>query len=177
MTKLWFCSFFCKYCEIFDHFADISKMIFSLSLPRQSDKQAADINIIFNCFFMARSEELVKNIYLAAQEVYDNIISLKDQKIKMQNFFGMNPGSFNDFYYGYAKMRTGEISKRGLETRSYDYFILKIYEEFGRVGLEKALQSFRQTLDYYQQTIGVPCRSWQRIYDKYSELLKSRSGE
>ncbi len=54
MTKLWFCSFFCKYCEIFDHFADISKMIFSLSLPRQSDKQAADINIIFNCFFYGK---------------------------------------------------------------------------------------------------------------------------
>ena len=45
---------------------------------------------------------------------------------KIQN--EMNPGAFSDFYYGYVKLRTGEICKRGLETRSYAYFISKIYD-------------------------------------------------
>ena len=120
---------------------------------------------------MARSEELVKKIFAAAEEVYSNKVSLEVQKKRMQN--DMNPGSFSDFYYGYVKLRTGEICKRGLETRSYDFFISKIYEKYGKTGLEKALQSFRQTLDYYQHTIGVPCRSWQSIYDKYCQILDS----
>jgi hypothetical protein len=120
---------------------------------------------------MARSEELIKKIYNAVQEVYDNQVLLEVQKRKIQK--EMNPGAFSDFYYGYVKLRTGEICKRGLETRSYDYFISKIYEEYGKAGLEKALHSFRQTLDYYQQTIGVPCHSWQRIYDKYRHILDS----
>ena len=120
---------------------------------------------------MARSEELIKKIYNAAQEIYDNKVTLEAQKRRMKE--EMNPGAFSDFYYGYVKLRTGEICKRGLETRSYDYFISKIYEDYGKAGLEKALHSFRQTLDYYQHTIGVPCRSWQRIYDKYSQILDS----
>lgn len=85
---------------------------------------------------MARSEELIKKIYNAVQEVYDNQVSLEVQKRKIQK--EMNPGAFSDFYYGYVKLRTGEVCKRGLETRSYDYFISKIYEEYGKAGLEKA---------------------------------------
>lgn len=99
---------------------------------------------------MARSEELIKKIYNAVQEVYDNQVSLEVQKRKIQK--EMNPGAFSDFYYGYVKLRTGEICKRGLETRSYDYFISKIYEEYGKAGLEKAVVFWVPTAHFHEYT-------------------------
>lgn len=59
---------------------------------------------------MARSEELIKKIYNAAQEIYDNNVTLEAQKRRMKE--EMNPGAFSDFYYGYVKLRTGQICKR-----------------------------------------------------------------
>lgn len=119
------------------------------------------------------TNEIVEKAYLVAKDFYQNRISLKEAKDTLVKI-GMNENSATDYIYNYSNLIQGKLFTRTTNAYGIDYYLQKIYEESGQAGLQNALISFSQHIDYYEEKSGSTVRQGRKIYDKYFELLEKK---
>jgi 5-methylcytosine-specific restriction protein A len=119
------------------------------------------------------TNELVEKAYEVAKDFYYNRIILKQaQDILVKS--GMNANSAMDYIYNYSNLIQGKLYTRTTNAFGTNYYLKKIYEENGQVGLQNALISLSQHIDYYEDKSGAKVKKRKDIYDKYLKLLDKK---
>jgi 5-methylcytosine-specific restriction protein A len=120
------------------------------------------------------TNEIVEKAYKVAKDFYEGRISLKKAQDILIND-AMNANSAMDYIYNYSNLIQGKLFTRTTNVYGTDYYLKKIYEESGQAGLQNALISLSQHLDYYEEKSGAPVKKRRVIYDKYFEFLDKKS--
>lgn len=83
----------------------------------------------------------------------------------------MNENSAVDYIYNYSNLIQGKLFTRTTNIYGTEYFLRKIYEENGVNGLQNALLSLSQHIDYYEEKSGSSVKKGKDIYNKYVKLI------
>ncbi len=113
-------------------------------------------------------------VYTMAKSVYSGKERLVDAKEYLNETFNVNKNSFADFYRALQKMLDGGLHSRIISPDLRDYFLSKIYVDYGQARLAKALEVYMGSILYYERTHNNSVRKADReIHQKYTEILKS----
>lgn len=116
--------------------------------------------------------ECIIAIYEKAKEVYSKQDTLKNAKSKLYSEYGVNENSFEDYYYALKNMLDGTLHKRMINSDLRDYYLTRIYEDYGVDKLSIALQAYMSSILYYEQGHDNRLLKKERgIYDKHSQIL------
>ena len=119
---------------------------------------------------------MVHTAYEVGKKINQNKISRMDG-MKILTDLGMNNSSANYYIYNYIYFITGELFTGTINSYATDYYLQKILEEKGNAGLETALLSLSQHLDYYEEKSNASVKKRREIYHKYFELIKNNISE
>ncbi|WP_139856749.1 HNH endonuclease [Aequorivita sinensis] len=122
------------------------------------------------------TNEMVHTAYEVGKKINQNKISRMDG-MKILTDLGMNNSSANYYIYNYIYFITGELFTGTINSYATDYYLQKILEEKGNEGLETALLSLSQHLDYYEVKSNASVKKRREIYDKYFELIENSIAE
>ena len=96
----------------------------------------------------------------SAQELADDIV----------NSTGMNRNSAIMYLYAIQGMLNGTIYKRGISGKATKIFFTKIFNEYGRDGLKKAIAAARLHVQYRREC-GLPYESIEEICNTFESML------
>jgi len=122
------------------------------------------------------TNEMVEKSYQIGKQFYNNGISLKDG-IKELTEIGMNKNSAVDYVYNYSNLIQAKLFTRTTNIYGTEYFLQKIYEESGENGLQNALLSLSQHIDYYEDKSGASVKKRREVYNRYFQLINSNTIE
>lgn len=119
------------------------------------------------------TNEIVERAFEIAKDFYHNKLSLEQaQDVLVKK--GMNKNSAMDYIYNYSNLIQGKLFTRTINLYGTDYFLSKIYEENGQNGLENALISLFQHIEYYEEKSGSKVKKQRDIYERYFKLLDKK---
>lgn len=113
---------------------------------------------------------MVEESFKIGKRFYKNQISLKDG-IKILTDIGMNENSAVDYVYNYSNLIQGKLFTRTTNIYGTEYYLQKIYEENGVDGLQNALLSLSQHIDYYEEKSGSSVKKRKDVYERYLNLI------
>ena len=113
---------------------------------------------------------MVEKSFEIGKIFYKNQISLKDG-IKILTDIGMNENSAVDYVYNYSNLIQGKLFTRTTNIYGTEYYLQKIYEENGVDGLQNALLSLSQHIDYYEEKSGSSVKKRKGVYERYLNLI------
>lgn len=113
---------------------------------------------------------MVEKSFEIGKRFYQNQISLKDG-IKILTDIGMNENSAVDYVYNYSNLIQGKLFTRTTNIYGTEYYLQKIYEENGVDGLQNALLSLSQHIDYYEEKSGSSVKKRKDVYERYLNLI------
>lgn len=113
---------------------------------------------------------MVEKSFEIGKRFYKNQISLKDG-IKILTDIGMNENSAVDYVYNYSNLIQGKLFTRTTNIYGTEYYLQKIYEENGVEGLQNALLSLSQHIDYYEEKSGSSVKKRKDVYERYLNLI------
>jgi 5-methylcytosine-specific restriction protein A len=116
------------------------------------------------------TNNIVERAYTIGKQIYKNEVSLKSG-VQTLEHFGMNESSAHDYIYSYSNLIQGKLFTRTTNAYGTEYYLKMIYEEEGKTGLENALLSLSQHIDYYEQKTGSQVKKRKDIYKKYLDIL------
>ena len=119
------------------------------------------------------TNEIVERAYDVAKDFFHKKITLK-QATEILSKNGMNEKSAVDYIYNYSNLIGGKLFTRSTNTYATDFYLRKIHEESGQLGLENALISLSQHLDYHEEKSGASVKQRRDIYYKYLNLLENK---
>jgi 5-methylcytosine-specific restriction protein A len=122
---------------------------------------------------MKITNELVEKAYNVAKDCHNKKITLNQATEFLVNN-GMNRNSALDYIYNYSYLIQGKLFTRTTNSYGTEYYLHKIYEENGRDGLQNALISLSQHIDYYEEKSGSAVLERKKIYNKYLLLLDKK---
>lgn len=120
------------------------------------------------------TNEIVHAAYEVAKDIFKQI-KTRSEGLKILTDMRMNNSSANYYIYHYAYFRTGELFTGTINSYATDYYLKKILEEQGKKGLETALLSLSQHLDYYEEKSNAKSNKRRLIYNKYLKLIVKES--
>lgn len=116
--------------------------------------------------------ECIVAIYEKAKEVYSKQDTLKNAKETLYSEYGVNEHSFADCYRAFKNMLDGKSHKRMINSDLRDYYLTRIYEDYGIDKLRIALQVYMDSISYYEGSHNNRLLKTEReIYDKHSQIL------
>jgi 5-methylcytosine-specific restriction protein A len=122
------------------------------------------------------TDEKIRKAYEIAKKVYLSEISVTEgARILADN--GFKKSSAFDYIYAYSKLREGKLYTRTINADTTDYYLKQIYKENGKIGLQKALLSLYQHIEYYEQTSRASVKKGREIYNRYFHLVKENFAE
>jgi 5-methylcytosine-specific restriction protein A len=116
---------------------------------------------------------MVEKSFEIGKRFYQNKISLKEG-IKVLTDIGMNENSAVDYVYNYSNLIQGKLFTRTTNIYGTEYFLQKILEENGSEGLQNALLSLSQHIDYYEEKSGASVKKKKEVYEKYLNLVDTK---
>jgi len=119
------------------------------------------------------TNEKIEQAYELAKDFYHKRKTLKEAKDILVNS-GMNENSATDYIYNYSNLLNGKLFTRTTNAYGTDYYLKKIHLESGQAGLQNALISLSQHIDYYEDKSGASVKKRREIYDKYLKLLDNK---
>lgn len=118
------------------------------------------------------TDKMIEKSYKVGKQFYKKQVSLKDGT-KLLAEMGMNQNSAVDYVYNYSNLIQGKLFTRTMSSYATEYYLKKINEENGINGLENALLSLSQHIDYYEEKSGSPVKKRKEIYYKYLKQLNN----
>ena len=117
---------------------------------------------------------MVHKSYEIGKKIHQKEIS-RSEGLNVLTDLGMKNSSANYYVYNYIYLVTGELFTGTINSYATDYYLMKILEDKGNEGLETALLSLSQHLDYYEDKSKASVKKRRDIYDKYFELVESNA--
>ena len=119
------------------------------------------------------TNEMVEKSFEIGKKFYKNKISLKNG-IKVLTQIGMNENSAFGYVYNYSNLIQGKLFTRTTNIYGTEYSLQKIYEENGISGLQNALLSLSQHIDYYEEKSGSSVKKRKEVYNRYLKLINQK---
>lgn len=116
------------------------------------------------------TEAMIQKSFKIGKKFYEKKITLKEG-LQILIDIGMNKNSASDYVYCYSNMIQGKVFTRTTNLYATDYFLKNIYELNGTKGLENALLSLSQHIEYYEEKSGSSVKNRKEIYTKYLKLI------
>lgn len=91
----------------------------------------------------------IEIIYDYADRFYRKEITLSNAVSELHNK-GINKNSAVDYLYNFSHLVNGRVFTRTMNLLSTKYFLDRILEKYGSIGLKNALQSLSLHIDYYE---------------------------
>jgi 5-methylcytosine-specific restriction protein A len=110
----------------------------------------------------------LEEIFQITQQVDLGSITLTKGKDDLERAHGLNTNSANMTIRSLRHMLHGERYRRALMMDTTDYFLRRIQEEYGDLGLQKALVGLSAHIDYRHST-GVEVPGLQTMLARYSK--------
>ncbi|MCF0266068.1 HNH endonuclease [Acinetobacter guillouiae] len=110
---------------------------------------------------------MTKRGYELSKAVFYGSITRDEALDELENDYGMNRGSVNDYINGFKSMIKGKEYKRTFNKEATDFFLENIYLDFGIDVINFTLQAVRRHIDYYQKLRNVNLKSIESIYQKH----------
>lgn len=118
-----------------------------------------------------RMDDVAMNaVYEMARDIYEKKADVNVCQSKALALYGVNAGSFSDYVRMFRCMFNGKTYKRNASLALKGLYIKRICQEYGIAGLKNALESYKGTLQYYDQR-GENKPGDRKIYEKYSRIL------
>lgn len=96
------------------------------------------------------TDEMIDLCYSYGKQVY-NGRSVNDLADEINSRTGMNRNSAVMYLYAVSGMLSGTIYKRAINTKATQRYLEKIFDDYGKEGLQKALHSLRLHIDYRRE--------------------------
>lgn len=112
-------------------------------------------------------------IYETAKAVYQKKVTLQRGKEYVNKKYNINVNSFADYYRAFQKMMDGGMHRRSINSDLRDYMLSKILEEFGIERYNKAIDTYYQSILWYESTHQTNMLKERSIYNKHK--IKSKS--
>ena len=109
-------------------------------------------------------------VYEMARDIYHRKADVNICQSKALTLYGVNTGSFTDYVRMFRYMFEGKTNKRDASLELKELYIERIYKEYGMEGLKNALESYKGTIQYYEQR-GTNKPGDRKIYEKYCRIL------
>ena len=109
-------------------------------------------------------------VYEMARDIYHGKADVNVCQSKALTLYGVNTGSFTDYVRMFRYMFDGKTNKRDASLELKELYIERIYKEYGMARLKNALESYKGTIQYYEQR-GINKPGDRKIYEKYSRIL------
>lgn len=117
-------------------------------------------------------QECIIAIYEKAKGVYSGKDTLKNAKETLYSEYDVNKNSFADYYRAFKNMLDGKLHTRIISSDLRDYYLTRIYEDYGVDKLRIALQMYNKSILYYEQCHNNRLlKKDRRIYDKHLKIL------
>ncbi|WP_083558869.1 HNH endonuclease [Syntrophotalea acetylenica] len=110
--------------------------------------------------------------YGYAKTVLNGDVALKDALNELEEKYGMNRGSANDYIYNLRHMLKGERYTRTNNSEATEYFLQNILFDFGEEAFVNALMSVDKHIEYYKKAGNSKLPGIRKIYKKYLSLSK-----
>ncbi len=119
------------------------------------------------------TDEMVERSFEVAKRIYLNQVSRKEG-LKILTDIGLNENSAADYIYNYSCLIQGKLFSRTTNSYATEYYLQKIYEENELEGLQNALLSLSQHIDYYEEKSGTTVNKRKEIYNQYLKLIVNK---
>jgi 5-methylcytosine-specific restriction protein A len=117
------------------------------------------------------TNEMVQNAYKIGKQIYLNLM-IRTDGIAYLKEMGMNKNSANDYVYSYSNLIQGKLFTRNTNVYATEYYLNSIFLENGTEGLQNALLSLSQHIDYYEEVSSTSVKKRKEIYNRYYDLIK-----
>jgi hypothetical protein len=116
--------------------------------------------------------EAIPDCYKYSKEAFEGKITPEDARLKIHEKHGIKIGSAKDYPKLFKVLISGEGTIWSLSNYCHDYFINRIYIDYGKNQLKKTLKVFMFLIEKYEKQTGSIKKSKRAIYEKYSKLIK-----
>lgn len=124
---------------------------------------------------MKITTQMTEMAYEVAKDVHRNDLSLKDAIDHLEVQVGMNRGSANDYVGGFRKMIEGEVYTRTFNTEATEYYLTRIYQDFGLPALRNAVIAAKGHVEYYEGLGRGNLKAIRDVISRHELLLISES--
>jgi len=108
------------------------------------------------------TEDQVHKAYELGKSVHEESTSLSDAATDLAETLSMNRGSAQGYIYTLGCLLSGKEYRRTINAYATDYYLTRIYQDFGRAALTRALSAVQKHLEYYE---GVGKSKQPKIHD------------
>ena len=126
---------------------------------------------------MKISNDLTPILYDLSRKIYEGELTLSEANSIAVSKYKMNPNSANDYFFNFRHFLAGERYTRTNNAYTTDYFLRKIYDDYGRRGLINSLKALKLHIDYYEDLQNITMHSQRKILEKYSKLCEETPDE
>jgi predicted HNH restriction endonuclease len=119
---------------------------------------------------MKIDNKLVPLAYDLSIQVYKNEIKLSEAVRELSAKNQMNENSARDYINNFKYLLEGRQFTRTLNQYSMNYFLNRIYEDFGKEGINNAIQALEKHVDYYEGKQNAKMRGMRKLIQEFSEL-------
>ena len=95
---------------------------------------------------------------------------IKEYAANVSNETGMNKNSAIMYIYAVKSLLQGSVYKRAINSTALKKYFVMINDEFGKNGLEKALNATEKHIEYLTK-FNIPTKSISKIYDEFKRKI------
>ena len=117
--------------------------------------------------------EMIKNAYSIAKDVYSKIITRTQGIQILVDEFNMENASAGDHIQCYKAMIEGNRYTRTINVMAIEYFLMHIFFDNGKKGLENGLEALKQHTEYYENIRGINLNKNRALIKKYKMLIEN----
>ncbi|MFW5887112.1 MAG: HNH endonuclease [Bacteroidota bacterium] len=115
--------------------------------------------------------------YDLAKKLYQNDISQREALNKVQDV-SMNVESAKMYFRVFERLVNGESFNRTINASAFDYYLEKIYSDFGKIELENALTALNKHIEYNEnRPKGSVMVKVREIHKKYLQFLNEETNK
>ena len=115
--------------------------------------------------------EVIPDCYKYSKQAFEGKLTADEAAQKIHNLHDVKLGSAKDYPILLKILITGEGSMWNLSSYCQEYFIRKIYEDYGKEQLKKSLNAYMRLIKKYEGDNVGSKKLMRRIYEKYLEFV------
>ena len=119
------------------------------------------------------TNEMIEKSFDVGKDFFNKKITLKEG-VELLTEIGMNENSAVDYIYSYSNLIQGKLFTRTTNIYGTEHYLRKIYQENGQTGLQNALLSLSQNIDYYEEKSGTSVNKRKEIYCDFLKLIDNK---
>ena len=118
------------------------------------------------------SEEEMYTIYEMAKAIYEGKSDLAVCQKFVYEKYKTDKRSFEGWFVPlFRYMQEGIPMKGAVRQELMEYYLKRIYDDYGKKGLRNALKSYKGTIDYYVEERGENKPGDKKIYERFTHIL------